>query len=77
MRRQHADEDGDDDKYEPAPAPAALTGVRTTLIGEPSAIAGHIYAGAPLTDVEVRGNRKLAKRLPSFFPMPDKALPAA
>jgi len=48
-----------------------------TLIGDPSAIAGYIYAGAPLAGVEVLGNRKLAKRLPSYFPMPDKALPAA
>jgi len=48
-----------------------------TLVGDPSAIAGYIYAGAPLTGLEARGDRKLAKRLPSFFPMPDKAIAAA
>src|SRR5687768_3687843 len=29
-----------------------------TLVGEPSAIAGYVYVGAPLTGVEVRGSRK-------------------
>src|SRR5688572_14697517 len=32
-----------------------------TLVGDPSAIAGYIYAGAPLTGVEARGDRKLAR----------------
>ena len=48
-----------------------------TLVADPSAIAGYIYAGAPLDAIEVRGDRKLAKLLPSFFPMPDKAIAAA
>src|SRR5215203_942957 len=39
-----------------------------TLAGDPSAIAGYIYAGAPLAGIETRGDRKLAKRLPLFFP---------
>ena len=41
--------------------------------GSPSAIAGYIYAGAPLSSIEVEGDLKLATRLPGFFPMPVKA----
>jgi DNA-binding HxlR family transcriptional regulator len=41
--------------------------------GSPSAVAGYVYAGAPLTSIEVEGDMKLAARLPSFFPMPQKA----
>lgn len=39
----------------------------------PSEIAGYIYAGAPLSALRVEGDMELAKRLPSFFPMPGKA----
>ena len=48
-----------------------------TLIGDPSEIAGFVYAGAPLASLTVEGDQKLARRLPSFFPMPDKAGAAA
>ena len=48
-----------------------------SLVGEPSDIAGYLYAGAPLSTIGVTGDAKLAKRLPSFFPMPDKAPAAA
>ena len=41
--------------------------------GSPSGIAGYIYAGAPLSSIEVHGDLKLATRLPGFFPMPEKA----
>jgi ribosomal protein L16/L10AE len=41
--------------------------------GSPSAIAGYVYAGAPLDSIEVEGDRKLAAKLPGFFPMPEKA----
>jgi DNA-binding HxlR family transcriptional regulator len=41
--------------------------------GSPSAIAGYVYAGAPLSSIEVEGDRKLAARLPTLFPMPEKA----
>jgi DNA-binding HxlR family transcriptional regulator len=41
--------------------------------GSPSAIAGFVYAGAPLASIEADGDLKLATRLPSFFPMPEKA----
>lgn len=44
-----------------------------TIRGSPSAIAGYIYAGAPLDDLVVEGDLKLAARLPRLFPMPDKA----
>jgi DNA-binding HxlR family transcriptional regulator len=44
------------------------------LRGSPSAIAGYVYAGAPLASIEVEGDVKLAQRLPSLFPMPQKAL---
>jgi len=43
----------------------------------PSAIAGYIYAGAPLSSIEVEGDLALARRLPGFFPMPEKAPPPA
>ena len=41
--------------------------------GSPGEIAGYVYAGAPLSSLEVEGDAKLAARLPGFFPMPDKA----
>jgi DNA-binding HxlR family transcriptional regulator len=41
--------------------------------GTPSAIAGYIYAGAPLSSLDIAGNLKLAARLPGLFPMPEKA----
>jgi DNA-binding HxlR family transcriptional regulator len=44
-----------------------------TLTGSPSDIAGFVYAGAALDSVLVAGDLRLARRLPSFFPMPDKA----
>lgn len=48
-----------------------------SLVGAPTEIAAYVYAGAPLATVGATGDRKLAKRLPSFFPMPDKAPAAA
>ena len=45
-----------------------------TLIGSPSEIAGYVYVGAPLATIGAEGDLQLARRLPSFFPMPDKAL---
>jgi DNA-binding HxlR family transcriptional regulator len=45
--------------------------------GTPSQIAGYVYAGAPLSSIEVEGNLKLAARLPGYFPMPEKALSSA
>ncbi len=46
--------------------------------GSPSEIASYVYAGAPLSSIEVEGDLKLAARLPSLFPMPEKvALSAA
>jgi DNA-binding HxlR family transcriptional regulator len=43
------------------------------LRGSPSAIAAFVYAGAPLSTIEVDGDAELAARLPDLFPMPDKA----
>ena len=48
-----------------------------TLVGTPSDIAAYIYVGAPLESIGAQGDLGLAKRLPSFFPMPDKAGAAA
>jgi len=45
--------------------------------GTPSAIASYVYAAAPLSSIEVEGDLALAERLPSLFPMPDKAQLAA
>jgi DNA-binding HxlR family transcriptional regulator len=47
------------------------------LRGTPGAIAGYIYAGGHLSSIEAEGDLKLAARLPSFFPMPEKAAPTA
>ena len=44
-----------------------------TLTGTPSDIAGFVYVGAPLDSIRAEGDLRLARRLPSFFPMPDKA----
>lgn len=41
--------------------------------GSPGEVAGFVYAGAPLSSIEVEGDLKLAARLPGFFPMPEKA----
>jgi DNA-binding HxlR family transcriptional regulator len=43
------------------------------LRGMPSAIAGYVYADAPLSSIEMEGDARLAERLPSLFPFPDKA----
>jgi DNA-binding HxlR family transcriptional regulator len=43
------------------------------LRGTPSAIAGYVYAGAPLSSIEIEGDATLAARLPSLFPFPEKA----
>jgi len=48
-----------------------------TVRGTPSAIASYVYAGAPLSSIEVEGDLALAARLPSLFPMPEKAQLAA
>ena len=47
------------------------------LTGPPTAIAAFIYAGAPLDVVAAKGDLGLARRLPGFFPMPEKAPAAA
>ncbi|HTK58684.1 MAG TPA: helix-turn-helix domain-containing protein [Sphingomicrobium sp.] len=41
--------------------------------GTPSEIASYVYAGAPLSSIQVDGDLKLAARLPGLFPMPEKA----
>jgi DNA-binding HxlR family transcriptional regulator len=43
------------------------------LRGAPCDIAGYVYAGAPISSIEVEGDTKLAARLPRLFPMPPKA----
>lgn len=47
------------------------------LRGSPSAVAGVIYGGAPLSTIDAEGDKALAARLPSLFPMPEKAPPPA
>ena len=44
-----------------------------TLTGTPSEIAAFVYVGAPLSSIGATGDLGLAKRLPGFFPMPEKA----
>lgn len=43
------------------------------IVGTPSEIAGYVYAGAPLSSIQVEGDLKLAARLPRLFPLPEKA----
>ena len=45
--------------------------------GSPSEIASYVYAGEPLSSLDVTGDLKLASRLPGLFPMPEKAQLAA
>lgn len=52
--------------------------VDVTFTGEPSAIAAVVYGGAPLDTVAVEGDRALAERFATLFPLPEKApLPGA
>ncbi|MDQ3144175.1 MAG: winged helix-turn-helix transcriptional regulator [Pseudomonadota bacterium] len=51
----------------------ALDAPDLIICGTPTAIAGYVYAGAPLSSIEAEGDAAIAKRLPSLFPMPDKA----
>ena len=44
-----------------------------TLTGSPSDIAAFIYVGAPVDSIGAAGDLELARRLPSCFPMPEKA----
>ena len=50
-----------------------IEGADLTIRGSPSEIAGYVYAGLPLSSLDVEGDLKLAQRLPGFFPMPEKA----
>jgi DNA-binding HxlR family transcriptional regulator len=43
------------------------------LTGTPSEIAGFVYVGAPLETIGAVGDLALARSLPGYFPMPDKA----
>jgi len=43
------------------------------ISGSPGAIAAFVYAGAPMASLDLQGDLELAARLPSFFPMPEKA----
>ena len=45
--------------------------------GSPSEIAGYVYAGAPASSIDMEGDKELAARLPSLFPLPDKAQSSA
>jgi DNA-binding HxlR family transcriptional regulator len=54
-----------------------IDGPDLVLKGSPSAIAGFVYVGAPLSSIEAEGDLEIAAKLPSFFPMPDKAPPPA
>ena len=47
------------------------------LGGSPTAIAGVVYGGAPLSTIEAEGDLALAAHFPSLFPMPEKAPSAA
>ena len=54
-----------------------IEGAALVLSGSPSEIAAYVYAGAPLSSIEAKGDLKLAARLPGLFPMPEKAAQAA
>lgn len=44
-----------------------------SVAAPPTEIAGIIYGGAPLDTIKVTGDRGLAMRFASFFPLPEKA----
>ena len=54
-----------------------IDGADLVLAGTPSEIAAFIYVGAPLDSIAASGDLELARRLPSCFPMPEKAATAA
>jgi DNA-binding HxlR family transcriptional regulator len=43
-----------------------------TFIGSPSAIAAVIHGGAPLEAIDVEGDRAVAERFRTLFPLPEK-----
>lgn len=47
-------------------------GADLTFSGAPEAIAGILYGGAPLDSVAFEGDRALAKRFVTLFPLPEK-----
>lgn len=51
----------------------AIEDADLVLHGSPSEIAAYVYTGAPLSSIRFEGDARLAARLPSFFPMPEKA----
>jgi DNA-binding HxlR family transcriptional regulator len=60
--------DGQIDVRRGEPANADLT-----FRSPPEAIAGILYGGAPLDTVELEGDRALAERFTTLFPLPEKA----
>ena len=48
-------------------------GADMLFTGDPTAIAAVVYGGAPLSLVAIDGNRALAKRFVTLFPLPEKA----
>ena len=44
-----------------------------TIRGSPSEIASFVYVGAPISSLDVSGDLELAGKIPTLFPMPEKA----
>jgi DNA-binding HxlR family transcriptional regulator len=54
-----------------------IDGPDLVIRGTPGEIASYVYAGAPLSSLDAEGNLKLVAKLPSLFPMPEKAQQSA
>ena len=47
-------------------------GCDVTFVGSPSAIAAVIHGGAPFETISIEGDRKVAERFRTLFPLPEK-----
>jgi len=54
-----------------------IEGPDLVIRGSPGEIASFVYAGAPISSIEIDGDLHLASILPGLFPMPEKAGSAA
>ena len=53
-------------------ARGAVDGADVVFAGPPTLLAAVVYGGQPLDMIEVRGDRDLAKRFVTLFPLPSK-----
>jgi len=51
-----------------------VDGCEVVITGTPEELAAVIYGGAPLDSIGIEGDREVARRLATLFPLPDKVL---